>query len=282
LARPLRIEFEGALYHVMARGNAQGDIFLDDADRHAFIENLGRVCQRFDWRVWAWCQMSNHYHLLIETLRPTLSQGMREVNGVYTQGFNRRHGRVGHVLQGRYKAVLVQKETYMLELSRYVVLNPVQAGMVETAGDWPWSSYRGVMGNSAAPDWLAVNPTLELFHPQRGPARRAFARFVADGVNADDPYEDSLKAGFLGTESFIETLLDKHDPTSVSSEVPKRLRPARSLEQIACQSADRDQAIAEAYRSGAYTLTEIARHFGIHLSTASRIARRQEDARNKT
>lgn len=282
MARPLRIEFEGALYHVMARGNAQGDIFLDDDDRHAFIENLGRVCQRFDWRVWAWCQMSNHYHLLIETLRPTLSQGMREVNGVYTQSFNRRHGRAGHVLQGRYKAVLVQKETYLLELSRYVVLNPVQAGMVETAGDWLWSSYRGVMGKSAAPDWLAVNPTLELFHAQRGPARRAFARFVADGVNADDPYEDSPKAGFLGTESFIETLLDKHDPTSVSSEVPKRLRPAHSLEQIARQSADRDQAIAEAYRSGAYTLTEIARHFGIHLSTASRIARRQDDARNKT
>jgi len=282
MARPLRIQFERALYHVMARGNAQGDIFLDETDRHAFVDNLGRVCQRFDWRVWAWCQMSNHYHLLIETLCPTLSQGMREVNGVYTQGFNRRHGRVGHVLQGRYKAVLVQKETYLLELSRYVVLNPVRAGMVETAGDWAWSSFRGIMGNAAAPEWLAVNLTLELFHPQRGPARRAFARFVADGVNADGPYENSLKAGFLGNESFIETLLEKHDPTSVSSEIPKRLRPARSLEQIARQSVDRDQAIAAAYRSGAYTLTEIARHFGIHLSTASRIARRQEDARNKT
>jgi hypothetical protein len=169
-----------------------------------------------------------------------------------------------------------------LELSRYVVLNPVRAGMVETAGDWAWSSYRGVMGKAAAPEWLAVHPTLELFHPQRGPARQAFARFVADGVNADGPYKNSLKAGFLGNESFIETLLEKHDPASVSSEIPKRLRPARSLEQIARQSVDRDQAIAVAYRSGAYTLTEIARHFGIHLSTASRIARRQEDARNKT
>jgi REP element-mobilizing transposase RayT len=282
MARPLRIEFEGALYHVMARGNAQGDIFLDDADRHAFIDNLGRACQRFDWRVWAWCQMSNHYHLLIETLRPTLSRGMREVNGVYTQGFNRRHGRVGHVLQGRFKAVLVQKEAYLLELSRYVVLNPVRAGMVGTAGDWSWSSYRSVMGKAAAPEWLAVNPMLELFHTQRGPARRAFAWFVADGVNADDPHDGSLKAGFLGNEAFIETLLDKHDSTSVSSEVPKRLRPARSLEQIARHSAGRDQAIAEAYRTGAYTLTEIAWHFGIHLSTASRIARRKEDARNKT
>ena len=93
MARPLRIEFEGALYHVMARGNARMDIFMDDDDRQAFVANLGRVCKRFDWRVWAWCLMDNHYHLLIETLRPTLARGMREVNGVYTQGFNRRHGR---------------------------------------------------------------------------------------------------------------------------------------------------------------------------------------------
>ena len=152
MARPLRIEFEGALYHVMARGNARADIFLDDEDRQAFVDNLGRVCRRFDWRIWAWCQMSNHYHLLVETLRPTLSKGMREVNGVYTQGFNVRHGRVGHVLQGRYKSVLVEKDTHLVELSRYVVLNPVRAGMTETAGDWPWSGYRAVMGKAAAPE----------------------------------------------------------------------------------------------------------------------------------
>jgi len=102
MARPLRIKFAGALYHVMARGNARADIFLNDEDRQAFIDNLGRVSGGFDWRVWAWCEMTNHFHLLIETLRPTLSKGMREVNGVYTQGFDRRHGRVGHVLQGRY------------------------------------------------------------------------------------------------------------------------------------------------------------------------------------
>src|SRR6056297_3830683 len=160
MGRPLRIEFEGAFYHVMARGNARQNIFLNDGDRQAFLENLGRVSQRFDWSIWSWCLMDNHYHLLIETRQPTLSKGIREVNGVYTQGFNRRHRRVGHVLQGRYKAVLVQKETYLLELSRYVVLNPVRAGMVETAGDWAWSSFRGIMGNAAAPEWLAVNLTL--------------------------------------------------------------------------------------------------------------------------
>ena len=282
MARPLRIEFEGALYHVIARGNAQTDIFLGDEDRRAFLDNLARVCDRFDWRVWAWCQMTNHYHLLIETLRPTLSKGMREVNGVYTQAFNRRHGRVGHVLQGRYKAVLVQKETHLMELSRYVVLNPVEAGMVETAGDWPWSSYRAVMGKVPAPHWLAIDETLELFHAQRGPARRAFARFVANGVNADDPYDHAPRPGYLGSESFIETILDRFDNTPISTEIPKRLRPARSLSQIAKRHADREQAIIEAYRSGAYTLTEIARYFKIHLSTASRIARRKGNARIKT
>ena len=121
-ARPLRIEYPGALYHVMARGNARAAIF-DDEDRQAFIDNLGRVAARCDWLVWAWSLMDNHYHLLIETRQPTLSRGMREVNGVYSQAFKRRHGRVVHVLHGRYKAVLVERDTYLLELSRYVVLN---------------------------------------------------------------------------------------------------------------------------------------------------------------
>jgi putative transposase len=168
MSRPLRIEFAGAVYHVMARGNARETIFLDDEDRESFVANLGRVAGRFDWRVWAWCLMGNHYHLLVETLKPTLSRGMREVNGVYTQGFNRRHGRVGHVLQGRYKAVVVDKDSYLIELSRYVVLNPVRAGLVADAGDWRWSSYAAVMGKARAPDWLAVDDTLSLFHPDRG------------------------------------------------------------------------------------------------------------------
>jgi REP element-mobilizing transposase RayT len=275
MARPLRIEFEGALYHVTARGNARADIFLDDEDRRAFVNNLGRVCERFGWRVWAWCLMTNHYHLLVETLRPTLSKGMREINGVYSQGFNRRHGRVGHILQGRYKAVLVQKDTHLLELSRYVVLNPVRAGMAETAGDWPWSSYGAVMGKSPAPDWLAVADTLRLFHAQRGPARRAFARFVTEGLRAGDPFDQMPRASFLGSESFVETILDRFDRVSVSAEVPRKLRPARSLQQIERGAADRDEAIHQAYCTGAYTLAEIARHFGIHQSTASRIARRR-------
>ena len=281
MARPLRIEFEGALYHAMARGNARADIFLDDDDRQMFIENLGRVCGRFQWRVWAWCLMSNHYHLLVETLEPTLSKGMREVDGVYTQAFNRRHGRSGHVLQGRFKASLVNKESYLLELSRYVVLNPVRARLVESAGDWDWSSYRAVMGKTAIPDWLAVDETLALFHAQRGPARRAFARFVAEGVDAPDPSADCPRAGFVGDEAFVEDMLGRLDVSTLSPEVTRKYRPARSLEAIAGTSADRNEAIRRAYASTAYSLTEIARYFGIHVSTASRIAR-EEFAKPKT
>ena len=130
MARPLRLEFAGALYHVTSRGDRREDIYLDDGDRQDWLAVLAHVCERFNWVVHAYCQMTNHYHLLVETVDGNLSQGMRQLNGLYTQRFNRRHRQVGHLFQGRYKAILVQKEAHLLELSRYVVLNPVRAGMV--------------------------------------------------------------------------------------------------------------------------------------------------------
>lgn len=273
-ARPLRIEFEGAFYHVMARGNARQDIFLGDADRQSFIDNLGRVSQRFEWTVWAWCLMGNHYHLLIETRQPTLSKGMREVNGVYTQAFNRRHRRVGHVLQGRYKAILMDQDAYLLELPRNIVLNPVRAGLVPSAGESAWSSYQAVMGKARSPDWLAVDGILAMFHPQRGPARRAYARFVTDGIGAGDPHQEMQRAGILGGEAFMERVFDHVDHQALSPEIVRKDRPAHSLEAIAARNQTRDTAIQEAYSTGAYTITEIAEFFGMHRSTASRIARR--------
>ena len=273
VTRPLRIEFEGALYHLMARGNARSDIFVDDEDRQVFIDNVGRVCGRFSWRVWAWCLMSNHYHLLIETLEPTLSKGMREVNGVYTQAFNRRHGRSGHVLQGRFKAPLVDKDNYLLELSRYVVLNPVRAGMVETAADWSWSSYQATMGKAVIPEWLAVEQTLALFHHKRGPARRAYTRFVADGLGVPAPWSDCPRAGFIGSDGFVERMMEHVEADELSPEITRETRPAQSLESIVSTSQDRNESIRRAYGSAAYSVTEIAQYFGVHVSTASRIAR---------
>lgn len=154
MARPLRIEFSGALYHITSRGNAQGKIYKTDADRQEFLSLLNNVCNRFDWYCHAYCLMDNHYHLLIETNSPTLSKGIKFLNGSYTQFFNKQHQRVGHVYQGRFKAILVEKESYLLELSRYIVLNPVRARMVRAAKDWPWSSYRATAGITQAHDCL--------------------------------------------------------------------------------------------------------------------------------
>jgi len=130
MSRPLRLELAGGFYHVTSRGDGREDIYLSVADRQAWLEVFGQVCKRFNWVCRAWCQVTNHYHLLIETPEANLSQGMRQLNGVYTQRFNRAHGRVGHVFQGRYKAILVERDSYLLELARYVVLNPLRAGMV--------------------------------------------------------------------------------------------------------------------------------------------------------
>jgi putative transposase len=129
MARTLRIEYAGAIYHITSRGDRREDIVLDDEDRWLWLEVLSQVCSRFNWRCHAWCLMHNHYHIVIETIEGNLSQGMRQLNGVFTQKSNRRHRRVGHVYQGRFKTILVQKEAYLLELTRYVVLNPIWARM---------------------------------------------------------------------------------------------------------------------------------------------------------
>jgi len=150
MARPLRIEFPGAVYHVTARGNARAAIFLNDDDRRRFLALLTETAGRRGWTCHAYCLMDNHYHLMLETAAANLGRGMRQINGVYTQRFNRAHDRVGHVFQGRYKAILVEKQAYLLELCRYVVLNPVRAGMVAAPGDWAWSSYRRMASQRAA------------------------------------------------------------------------------------------------------------------------------------
>ena len=161
MARPLRIEFSGALYHVTSRGNARQAIYISNDDRQQFLTLLQNTVERYNWYCHAYCMMDNHYHLLIETNSPTLSKGMKYLNGTgtYTQYFNRQHQRVGHVFQGRFKAILVQKNSYLLELARYIVLNPVRAKMVRSANQWPWSSYRATAGfTNSVPclttDWL--------------------------------------------------------------------------------------------------------------------------------
>ena len=189
MARPLRIEFAGALYHVTSRGNARADIFLNDADREMFLGVLDAVCQRFNWLLHSYCLMSNHYHLLVETPDSNLSKGMRQLNGVYTQRFNQAHGRVGHVFQGRYKAILVQKDAYLLELSRYIDLNPVRARMVRNAKDWQWSSFLAMAGYIDAPKWLYTDWILAAFSNSKHEAMERYQTYVAQGNNQPKPWE---------------------------------------------------------------------------------------------
>jgi putative transposase len=281
MSRPLRIEFAGALYHVTSRGDGQEDIYLDDSDREVFLEVLDEVCERFNWTPHAYCLMGNHYHLLLETPDGNLSKGMRHLNGVYTQRFNRKHKRVGHVFQGRYKAIIVQKQTYLLELARYIVLNPVRARMVRSAKDWPWSSYRATAGMAEAQPWLVTDWILSSFSDQRSEAIERYKAFVAEGKDQPAVWEQLKNQIYLGTDAFIAKMQSKKPDKEDLSEVPlgQRRTMAKPLEHFAARGKSRDEAIVNAYNSGAYGMKEIGDHFGLHYSRVSRIIANQRKAK---
>jgi putative transposase len=223
MARPLRLEFAGALYHLSARGDRREPIFVDDEDRLRFLELLAKEVSQQGWLLYAYCLMGNHYHLLLETPEPNLVRGMRRLNGVYTQAFNRRHGLVGHLFQGRYKAILVDKESYLLELSRYLVLNPVRAKLVASAKDWPWSSYLATVGKRPGPQWLAAEQLLALFAKNEAAARRAYERFVAERQGLASPWERLSGQIFLGGEAFLKKM-QKLASGKPASNVPRSQR----------------------------------------------------------
>ena len=183
----------GAVYHVTSRGNARDDIFTTDADRVKFLNILGNTVGKYNWLCHAYCLLDNHYHLVIETPDPNLSLGMRHLNGVYTQTFNRTHQRVGHVFQGRYKAILVEKDSHLLELCRYVVLNPVRAGMVPNPADWKWSSYKSTGYAGKPPEFLATDWVLGQFAEEKVPARQRYRKFVAEWKAAQESPWKKLK-----------------------------------------------------------------------------------------
>jgi len=277
MARPLRIEFAGALYHVTSRGNGREDIYLDDSDRELFMVVLGEACSLFNWTVHAWCLMGNHYHLLVETPDSNLSRGMRYLNGVYTQRFNRTHSHVGHLFQGRFKAILVEKEAHMLELARYVVLNPVRAGMVESAEQWSWSSYSAMVRLAGCPEWFDREWLLGNFGESNRSAVRQYMRFVEDGVLQSSPWSMLKNQIYLGSDRFVEKVQsDLPSRQQKLSEIPKAQKRSmpKSIEEYLTMTSSRDEAIVAAYKSGGYTLQDIGSHFGKHYSTISRIIHR--------
>jgi putative transposase len=217
--------------------------------------------------------MSNHYHVVLQTHQPNLSRIMRQVNGVYTQTYNRRHGKVGHLFQGRFKAVLVDEDAYFLEVCRYVDLNPVRAAMVKRPHDWAWSSYRAHTAQTAQPAWLdsgALHRRLAAQAPRRdGPSR--YAQFVAQGTGVRLWDEALCGQIYLGGEAFVKRMLARANSLSVS-DIPRvqRRHLPRPLPWY-LERYDRDDAIIRAFVEGRHTQTAIAKAVGLSISRVSRL-----------
>jgi len=290
MARPLRIEFPGAVYHATSRGNERSLVFRDERDRVAFLDVLARTVERWGWIVHAYCLMGNHYHLLIETPEANLSAGMRTLNGRYTAAFNRRHRRVGHLFQGRFTSILVEKERHLLELCRYVVLNPVRARSmkVQSPEEWPWSSYRATAGMERGYRSLDTEWILSQFAKTRRVAQARYRAFVKAGIGVRSPLGAVRGSLVLGSESFAARLLGHFGDRPLSPEHPRSqklavrppLEALLSHERCLDRSA-RDRAAVEAHIRHGYSQKDIADHLGLHYSTVCRIIQAGETVQDR-
>ncbi len=281
MTRPLRIEYPGAVYHVTARGTGRQNIFLSDPDRTKFLDRLLMTVNRYNWLCHAYCLMSNHYHLLIETSDGNLSAGMKLLNSAYAQYFNHSHDRTGHLFQGRFKAIVVEKDSYLLELCRYIVLNPVRSGIVKSPNDYKWSSYRQTAGlyqqenNPLSTEWI-----LSQFGFDKYTAEREYVLFV-NTVDDESPFEKTRGQLILGGEHFVESLVGS-DQYRDLPEVPRnqRFMNRPSLEYLFADVSDRisrNRAICTAHINHGYSQQEIAKHSGMHYSTISKIIKNLEN-----
>jgi putative transposase len=291
MARPLRIEFPGAVYHVTSRGDRREPIFVDDTDRHELLEVVGQALSRFDAQMLAYCLMGNHYHFVLHTRQANLSKAMRQINGVHTQRFNRRHDKVGHLFQGRFKAILVDRDAYLLEVCRYVELNPVRARLAPKPESWPWSSYRAHVGLAPAPEWLDLDGLHgyvlgRAVHSagDRGRAAARYAELVSAGLQVR-LWDSALRQQiYLGDETFVDRMQGLADPRrSAAREVPKaQRRRVHSLGQWLAQCASREEALYKAYTEGGLSMSAIAAEMGLSVSRVSRLIAQAEQAKSKT
>jgi len=280
MSRPLRIEYAGAVYHITSRGNEKKAVYKDGMDRETFLDTLFQVSKRYNWICHAYCLMNNHYHLIIETPDGNLSAGMRQLNGVYTQTFNKRHKRVGHLFQGRYKAILIQKDSHLLEVCRYVVLNPVRARAVERPEMWKWSSYQATGGKEKPHPCLSTEWILGQFGTTRSIAEEAYQKFVQSGIRQESIWKALRAQSILGEEEFTTTLMDylrgKRDIPELSKIQRYADRP--SLTQIFSgrivqDIGKRNEKIQEAVQQYGYRQREVADYLDMHFTSISRILR---------
>ena len=271
VTRPPRIEVAQGVYHVVARGNERRLVFRDDVDRERFLEILCRVAERYDWRVLCYCLMGNHYHLLVVTVGPNLARGMRQLNGVYAQWFNRRHGRVGHLFQGRYKAVLVQGDEHLHRAVRYIVRNPVRAGLTRRVDEWRRTSHAATIAATAA-SVVAVADLLSYLGSDARSARGWYVELVSGEVDLAAAPHPLLE----GDDVFIDENLARLRP---SPEHPRvYVVPPRPTLGDVVTSRDDVAAVFRAYAVHGYSMRQIASHLGCGVTTIHRRVRAHETA----
>lgn len=295
MSRPLRIEYPGAFYHITSRGNERRNIFRDDKEREQFLSYFGTATDRYKAVIHVYCLMSNHYHLLLETPLGNLSQIMHHINGAYTTYFNKRHKRSGHLFQGRYKAIVVDKDEYAAELSRYIHLNPVRAGIVKNPDEYPWSSYRYYSGKRKRPEWLVPDFILSYFGKDTSEARKGYRKFVNEVIGKDyeSPLKETVASLILGGEDFIHKITERYiKGRKVDRNVPslRKLSGGPLIEDITKESEtvfEGDTVIARkailylCHKYSRMTLKEIGAHFGIGESAVSQNSRRFTELLNK-
>jgi putative transposase len=291
MARPLRIEYPGAFYHVTARGNERKDIFRDEGDRQRFLAYLETAVVRYNAVIHVYCLMNNHYHLLISTPAGNLSEILRHINGAYTVYFNKRHNRFGHLFQGRYKAILVDADEYAGELSRYIHLNPVRAGLTNLPEGYPWTSYLNYIGKKKSPRWHKTDWLLRYFGNSPAEARRKYRTFVEAkiGISEENPLKEAIASAVLGRPDFIKDIKAKYlSDRKKNRDIPAVAALTKQSAQKISDTAwlkfrnmpehARKAAIYLSHKFSGLSLKEIGKHFGIGESAVSQASSRFESA----
>lgn len=288
MSRPLRIEYPGAFYHITSRGNDLKDIFKTRRDREKFLSYLESASERYGAVIHAYCMMSNHYHLLMETPEGNLSQIMHHINGAYTTYFNVKRQRSGHLFQGRYKAIVIDVDEYASEVSRYIHLNPVRAGIVDKPEEYAWSSYMYYIGRKKIPEWLMADFILGYFGKEISDAQKRYLEFVdaLAGQEYNSPLKDTVASTILGSADFVKEIKENYLNTrKVDRNLPalRELSKRPSIETIKKEVKSvfgADQTLSEkvslyfCHKYSGQRLKEIGRHFGMSESGVSQTSRR--------
>ena len=296
MGRAWRIEYEGALYHILSRGNEQKDIFYDDQDRLLFLATIGEMSERFGIDVFAYVLMGNHYHMLLKSNRANLSKSMQWLGVTYTRRFNLRHFRSGHLFQGRFKSIIVQNDAYLMRLSCYIHRNPLRAGIVKRLADYRWSSYKAYAYDDKAPEWLI---TKQIFSQFKGMDKyKAYREKVQRYAKEEKKLLEDLRYGMIiGSKKFVDKIRNTYLPEKPHKEIPQQRDLAKGIDPVVrlkeaakildcdldhfrrvsritkSERDDRNLLVFSVWKTGSLTNDEIGNLFGMTYSSVSHIVK---------